>query len=126
MGRTGGARWCAGRAPFPRLHRLPLSRFPLFPREPLLAAAAAPTAPPTAPAPPGSTPPPPRLAPPTPADGALTLRERAAAAALAACRGSLEPHGVPRVLDIVKRIATTPAGKIPRRPSPAVPPASPA
>ena len=63
------------------------------------------------------------LADPLPAGGSP---ESVRAAALAACRGSLEPHGVPRVLDIVKRIATTPAGKIPRRPSPAVPPASPA
>ena len=37
-------------------------------------------------------------------------------AALAVCRESLEPHSVPRVLDIVKRIATTAAGKTPRRP----------
>jgi acyl-CoA synthetase (AMP-forming)/AMP-acid ligase II len=39
------------------------------------------------------------------------------AAALAACRTALEPHGVPRIVDIVKRIATTPAGKVPRRPT---------
>lgn len=39
------------------------------------------------------------------------------AAALAACRESLEPHGVPRILDLVKRITTTSAGKIPRRPA---------
>jgi acyl-CoA synthetase (AMP-forming)/AMP-acid ligase II len=38
-------------------------------------------------------------------------------AALAVCRQSLEPHSVPRVLDIVKRIATTAAGKTPRRPT---------
>jgi len=38
-------------------------------------------------------------------------------AALAVCRGGLEPHAVPRVLDIVKRIATTAAGKTPRRPT---------
>ena len=37
------------------------------------------------------------------------------AGALAACRGALEPHGVPRILDIVKKIATNPAGKVPRR-----------
>jgi acyl-CoA synthetase (AMP-forming)/AMP-acid ligase II len=37
------------------------------------------------------------------------------AAALAVCRERLEPHSVPRVLDIVKKLATTPAGKIPRR-----------
>jgi acyl-CoA synthetase (AMP-forming)/AMP-acid ligase II len=36
-------------------------------------------------------------------------------AARAGCRGSLEPHAVPRVLDIVKQIATTAAGKTPRR-----------
>jgi acyl-coenzyme A synthetase/AMP-(fatty) acid ligase len=36
-------------------------------------------------------------------------------AALAVCRESLEPHAVPRILDIVKKIATNPAGKIPRR-----------
>ncbi|MFM9058545.1 MAG: class I adenylate-forming enzyme family protein [Planctomycetaceae bacterium] len=36
------------------------------------------------------------------------------AAALAACRTSLDPHAVPRILDIVKRIATTAAGKTPR------------
>jgi acyl-coenzyme A synthetase/AMP-(fatty) acid ligase len=38
------------------------------------------------------------------------------AAALAACRSSLESHGVPRILDIVKRITTTSAGKTSRRP----------
>jgi acyl-coenzyme A synthetase/AMP-(fatty) acid ligase len=37
------------------------------------------------------------------------------AAALAACRSGLEPHGVPRILDMVKKIATNPAGKVPRR-----------
>jgi acyl-coenzyme A synthetase/AMP-(fatty) acid ligase len=37
------------------------------------------------------------------------------AAALAVCRSGLEPHGVPRILDIVKKIATNPAGKVPRR-----------
>jgi acyl-CoA synthetase (AMP-forming)/AMP-acid ligase II len=42
------------------------------------------------------------------------------ATALATCRGSLEPHGVPRILDIVKRIATTAAGKTSRRPSAAI------
>ena len=42
------------------------------------------------------------------------------ATALATCRESLEPHGVPRILDIVKRIATTAAGKTSRRPSAAV------
>jgi acyl-CoA synthetase (AMP-forming)/AMP-acid ligase II len=38
-------------------------------------------------------------------------------AALAVCRESLEAHSVPRVLDIVKQIATTAAGKTPRRPA---------
>jgi len=33
------------------------------------------------------------------------------------CRESLEPHSVPRVLDIVKQLATTAAGKTSRRPS---------
>jgi acyl-coenzyme A synthetase/AMP-(fatty) acid ligase len=42
--------------------------------------------------------------------------ESVRAAALAACRGSLEPHGVPRILDIVSRIKATSAGKISRRP----------
>ncbi|MFM8415527.1 MAG: class I adenylate-forming enzyme family protein [Planctomycetota bacterium] len=37
------------------------------------------------------------------------------AAVLTACREALEPHSVPRILDIVKQIATTPAGKTPRR-----------
>jgi len=41
--------------------------------------------------------------------------ESVRAAVLATCRGSLEPHSVPRILDIVKQIATTPAGKTPRR-----------
>ncbi len=41
--------------------------------------------------------------------------EAVRAAVLSACRDSLEPHSVPRVLDIVKQIATTPAGKTPRR-----------
>jgi acyl-CoA synthetase (AMP-forming)/AMP-acid ligase II len=36
-------------------------------------------------------------------------------AALAVCRERLEPQSVPRVLDIAKRIATTAAGKVPRR-----------
>ena len=43
--------------------------------------------------------------------------ESVRAAALAACRAGLEPHGVPRILDIVRRIATNPAGKVPRRPA---------
>ena len=38
-------------------------------------------------------------------------------AALAMCRESLETHSVPRVLDIVKKIATTAAGKTTRRPA---------
>ena len=42
--------------------------------------------------------------------------ESVRAAALAACRSGLEPQSVPRILDIVKRIATNPAGKVPRRP----------
>ena len=37
------------------------------------------------------------------------------AAALAVCRERLDAHSIPRVLDIVKKLATTPAGKIPRR-----------
>jgi acyl-CoA synthetase (AMP-forming)/AMP-acid ligase II len=37
------------------------------------------------------------------------------AAVLTTCRERLEPHSVPRVLDIVKQIATTLAGKTPRR-----------
>ena len=37
--------------------------------------------------------------------------ESVRAAALDACRQRLEPHAVPRILDIVKRIATTVAGK---------------
>lgn len=37
------------------------------------------------------------------------------AAALAVCRERLEPHSVPRVLDLTKKITTTAAGKIPRR-----------
>ena len=36
--------------------------------------------------------------------------------ALAACRAAVEPEAVPRVLDIVRKIATTAAGKVPRRP----------
>jgi acyl-CoA synthetase (AMP-forming)/AMP-acid ligase II len=49
-------------------------------------------------------------------DGATP--ESIRAAALAACRASLEPHSVPRVLDIVSQIAMTAAGKIPRRARP--------
>jgi acyl-CoA synthetase (AMP-forming)/AMP-acid ligase II len=41
--------------------------------------------------------------------------EAVRAAVLTACRATLEPHSVPRILDLVKRIATTPAGKTPRR-----------
>lgn len=41
--------------------------------------------------------------------------ESVRAAVLTACREALEPHSVPRILDIVKQIATTPAGKTPRR-----------
>jgi acyl-CoA synthetase (AMP-forming)/AMP-acid ligase II len=37
------------------------------------------------------------------------------AAVLATCRESLEPHSVPRILDIVSEIAMTAAGKTPRR-----------
>jgi acyl-CoA synthetase (AMP-forming)/AMP-acid ligase II len=43
------------------------------------------------------------------------LPDAVRAAALAMCRDSLEAHSVPRILDIVKKIATTAAGKIPRR-----------
>jgi len=42
--------------------------------------------------------------------------ESVRAAVLAACRGALEPHAVPRILDLVKQIATTAAGKTPRKP----------
>ena len=45
-----------------------------------------------------------------------TTADRIRAAALAVCRESLEPHSVPRVLDIVKQLATTAAGKTSRRP----------
>lgn len=41
--------------------------------------------------------------------------ESVRAAVLTTCRASLEPHSVPRILDIVSRIAMTAAGKIPRR-----------
>jgi acyl-CoA synthetase (AMP-forming)/AMP-acid ligase II len=43
--------------------------------------------------------------------------ESVRALALATCRGACEAPAVPRVLDIVRRIATTPAGKVPRRPA---------
>jgi acyl-coenzyme A synthetase/AMP-(fatty) acid ligase len=54
------------------------------------------------------------LADPLPA---AATPESVRAEALAACRAALEPHAVPRLLDIVKRIKTTSAGKTPRRPS---------
>lgn len=47
------------------------------------------------------------------ADGATP--ESIRAAVLAICRESLEPHSVPRILDIVSEIAMTAAGKTPRR-----------
>jgi len=46
-----------------------------------------------------------------------TAPDQVRTAALALCRESLEPQSVPRVLDIVKQIATTAAGKTPRRPA---------
>jgi acyl-CoA synthetase (AMP-forming)/AMP-acid ligase II len=42
--------------------------------------------------------------------------ESVRAVVLKACRDTLEPHSVPRILDLVKQIATTPAGKTPRKP----------
>jgi acyl-CoA synthetase (AMP-forming)/AMP-acid ligase II len=42
--------------------------------------------------------------------------ESVRAAAIAACRASLEPHGVPRIVDLVKRVTITEAGKTSRRP----------
>ena len=45
---------------------------------------------------------------------AAATPESVRATALAACRAGLEPHAVPRILDLVKRIATTAAGKTPR------------
>jgi acyl-CoA synthetase (AMP-forming)/AMP-acid ligase II len=54
------------------------------------------------------------LADPLPPGG---TPESVRAAALAACRAGLEPHGVPRILDFVKKIATNPSGKVPRRAS---------
>jgi acyl-CoA synthetase (AMP-forming)/AMP-acid ligase II len=45
-----------------------------------------------------------------------TSPESVRAAALASCRGALEPHSVPRILDIVRRITITSAGKTSRRP----------
>ena len=44
-----------------------------------------------------------------------TTPESIRAAALAACRSGLEPPSVPRILDIVRKIVTNPAGKVPRR-----------
>lgn len=58
------------------------------------------------------------LADPLPA---AATPESIRAAALAACREGLEPHAVPRLLDIVSRIKTTSAGKASRRPSAATP-----
>jgi acyl-CoA synthetase (AMP-forming)/AMP-acid ligase II len=52
------------------------------------------------------------LADPLPA---ATKPDGVRAAALAACRAGLPPHAVPRILDIVRKIATNPAGKVPRR-----------
>jgi acyl-coenzyme A synthetase/AMP-(fatty) acid ligase len=43
--------------------------------------------------------------------------ESVRATALAACRESLEPHAVPRLLDVVAKLATTAAGKTPRVPA---------
>jgi len=48
---------------------------------------------------------------------AAATPESVRAAALSACRAGLEPHAVPRILDLVKRIATTAAGKTPRQKS---------
>jgi acyl-CoA synthetase (AMP-forming)/AMP-acid ligase II len=44
-----------------------------------------------------------------------TTPDQVRSAALAICRERLEPHAVPRLLDFVKKLATTSAGKIPRR-----------
>ncbi|MFM8494669.1 MAG: class I adenylate-forming enzyme family protein [Planctomycetia bacterium] len=44
-----------------------------------------------------------------------TTPDQVRSAALALCRERLEPHAVPRLVDFVKKLATTPAGKIPRR-----------
>jgi acyl-CoA synthetase (AMP-forming)/AMP-acid ligase II len=46
-----------------------------------------------------------------------TTPDHVRSAALAVCRERLEPHSVPRIVDFTKKLATTPAGKIPRRPS---------
>ena len=58
------------------------------------------------------------LASPLP-DGASP--ESIRAAALASCRESLESYGVPRILDMVKQIVTTSAGKTSRRPIASIP-----
>lgn len=44
-----------------------------------------------------------------------TTPDQVRSAALAICRERLEPHAVPRLVDFVKKLATTAAGKIPRR-----------
>ncbi|MEI6239018.1 MAG: class I adenylate-forming enzyme family protein [Planctomycetia bacterium] len=44
-----------------------------------------------------------------------TTPDQVRSAALAVCRERLEAHGVPRVVDVVKKLTLTPAGKIPRR-----------
>jgi acyl-CoA synthetase (AMP-forming)/AMP-acid ligase II len=43
-----------------------------------------------------------------------TTPDQVRAAALAVCRERLEAHAVPRVVDVVKKLALTAAGKIPR------------
>jgi acyl-CoA synthetase (AMP-forming)/AMP-acid ligase II len=50
-----------------------------------------------------------------------TSAESIRASALAECRSRLEAHSVPRILDIVRKILTTPSGKTPRRPATARP-----
>jgi acyl-CoA synthetase (AMP-forming)/AMP-acid ligase II len=47
------------------------------------------------------------------------------AAVLETCRATLEPHSVPRIVDLVKQIATTPAGKTPRQKTPGASPGIP-
>ena len=44
-----------------------------------------------------------------------TTPDQVRSAALAVCRERLEAHGVPRVVDVVRRLTLTAAGKIPRR-----------
>ena len=44
-----------------------------------------------------------------------TTPDQVRSAALAVCRERLEAHGVPRVVDVVKKLTLTAAGKIPRR-----------